>query len=74
MDEQVKDPTTVDEQIRILSERGMHVDIDLTSQCSNKAQSTFQLQTITLPSTVRLKTQVRPTIPIVRNEKHFTQH
>ena len=29
MDEQVKDPTTVDEQIRILSERGMHVDIDL---------------------------------------------
>jgi len=52
MDQQVKDPTTVDEQIHILPERGKHVDIDLTSQCSNKAQSTFQLQTITLPSTV----------------------
>ncbi len=74
MDEQVKDPTTIDEQIHILPERGRHVDIDLTSQCSNKAQSTFQLQTITLPSTVRLKTQVRPTIPIIRNENHFTQH
>lgn len=32
MDEQVKDPTTIDEQIRILSERGMHVDIDLARQ------------------------------------------
>ena len=32
MDEQVKDPTTVDEQIRILSERGMQVDIDLARQ------------------------------------------
>ena len=32
MDEQVKDPTTIDEQIRILSERGMHVDIDLAQQ------------------------------------------
>lgn len=32
MDEQVKDPTTVDEQIRILSERGMQVDIDLACQ------------------------------------------
>ena len=29
MDEQVKDPTTIDEQIRILSERGMQVDIGL---------------------------------------------
>ena len=26
MDEQVKDPTTIDEQIHILSERGMQVD------------------------------------------------
>ncbi|SPT55641.1 Abi family protein [Schaalia odontolytica] len=32
MDEHVKDPTTIDEQIRILSERGMHVDIDLAQQ------------------------------------------
>lgn len=32
MDEQVKDPTTVDEQIHILSERGMQVDIDLARQ------------------------------------------
>ena len=32
MDEQVKDPTTIDEQIRILSERGMNVDIDLARQ------------------------------------------
>ena len=32
MDEQVKDPTTVDEQIRILSERGMHVDIGVIGQ------------------------------------------
>ena len=32
MDEQVKDPTTIDEQIRILSERGMDVDIDLARQ------------------------------------------
>lgn len=29
MDEQVKDPTTIDEQIHILSERGMRVDADL---------------------------------------------
>ena len=71
MDEQVKDPTTVDEQIRILSERGMQVDIDLARQCSNKAQFTFQLQTITLHSTVRMKTQVRPTIPIIRKRQSF---
>lgn len=28
MDEQVKDPTTIDEQIHILSERGMQVDAE----------------------------------------------
>lgn len=32
MDEQVKDPTTIDEQIHILSERGMQVDADLARQ------------------------------------------
>ena len=32
MDEQVKDPTTIDEQIHILSERGMRVDADLARQ------------------------------------------
>lgn len=32
MDEHVKDPTTIDEQIHILSERGMNVDIDLARQ------------------------------------------
>ena len=32
MDEQVKDSTTIDEQIHILSERGMQVDADLARQ------------------------------------------
>ena len=34
MDEQVKDPTTIDEQIHILSERGMQVDAGLKDKKS----------------------------------------
>ena len=58
MDEQVKDPTTVDEQIRILSERGMQVDIDLARQWL-RSVSYYRLSGYWYPYREQLQSDIR---------------